>query len=65
MKTSHKQNNSTVATNMEAKINMQDLINYISKVTGFNKKDIEEILQAEREYLIEKGIRETSKAKNH
>ncbi|MCS7363966.1 MAG: hypothetical protein NDF54_00815 [archaeon GB-1867-035] len=41
---------------MKSKINMKDLIEYISKVTGFNKKDIEEILQAEREYLIEKGI---------
>jgi len=40
------------------KINMKELIDYISRVTGFDKKDIEEILQAEREYLISKEMNE-------
>jgi len=43
---------------MKSKIDMRMLIEYISEVTGFDKRDIEEILQAEREYLIKKGVRE-------
>jgi len=46
---------------MKSRIDMRELVEYIRKVTGFDKRDIEEILQAEREYLIEKGIKEENK----
>lgn len=43
---------------MKSKIDMRELVEYIRKVTGFDRRDIKEILQAEREYLIEKEIKE-------
>jgi len=43
------------------KIDIRELVKYISKVTGFDERDIEEILQAEKEYLINKGINEEEK----
>jgi len=43
------------------KIDMRELVEYIGELTGFDKRDIEEILQAEREYLIKNGIKEEDK----
>jgi hypothetical protein len=43
------------------KIDMRELVEYISKVTGFDKRDIEEILQAEKEYLVNKEMGEEEK----
>jgi len=40
------------------KIDLKELIKYISRVTGFDERDIKEVLEAEREFLIEKGIRD-------
>ena len=42
-------------------MDMRELVEYIRELTGFDKRDIEEILQAEREYLIKKGIKEEEK----